>query len=347
MVADGLDFVLGVDTHRDEHALAVVAAASGAVVWEVAVAASRDGYAAALACAQERAPGARAWAIEGTGSYGKGLVRYLLEAGERVVEVERPRRRGRQARQKTDALDARRAARSLAAEDKPALPRALGAREALRVSASVRAGAVAARTSALNQLRALLVSCPEPLRAELRGLTRARLLARCRRLEPDAGDDLELAATKRALQLLATRIEALNSEQRELERALRTLSTQLAPRLLAEQGVGPVGAAQTLLSWSHPGRLRNEAAFARLSGTAPIPASSGKTIRHRLDRGGDRKLNAALHQIVVTRRKHDPRTIAYIERRRSEGKTDREINRCLKRYLARHLYRLLENTAAP
>ena len=199
-----------------------------------------------------------------------------------------------------------------------------------------------ARTRALNQLRALLVTCPEPLRSELRGLTRARLLARCRTLDPESGDDLELQATKRALQLLATRIEALASEKRELERTLLTLSTQLAPELLAEQGIGPVGATQTLVSWSHRGRVRNEAAFARLGGAAPIPASSGKTIRYRLDRGGDRKLNTALHQIVVTRRKHDPRTIAYVERRRSEGKTDREINRCLKRYLARHLYRLLE-----
>jgi transposase len=346
MVADEVDFVLGVDTHRDEHALAVVTGASGAVVGELCVRADRGGYAAALAFAQERAPGARVWAIEGTGSYGKGLLRYLLEAGERVVEVERPRRQGRRAHHKTDALDARRAARSLSAEDKPALPRAPGAREALRVCASVRAGAVAARTSALNQLRALLVTCPEPLRAELRGLTRARLLARCRTLDQQTGDDLELAATKRALQLLATRIESLSAEQRELDRTLQTLSAQVAPSLLAEQGVGPVGAAQTLASWSHRGRVRNEAAFARLAGAAPIPASSGKTIRHRLDRGGDRKLNAALHQIVVTRRKYDPRTIAYVERRRSEGKTDREINRCLKRYLARHLYRLLEANAA-
>jgi transposase len=346
MLADELDFVLGVDTHRDEHALAVVARPSGAVVAELCVRADRDGYAAALAFARERARGVRVWAIEGTGSYGKGLLRSLLAAGERVVEVERPRRHGRQAGQKTDALDARRAARSLLAEDKPALPRAAGAREALRVSSSVRAGAVMARTSALNQLRALLVTCPEPLRAELRGLTRARLLTRCQTLDREPGDDLELAATKRALQLLATRIEALAREQRELEQTLRTLSAELAPRLQAEQGVGPIGAAQALISWSHPGRVRSEAAFARLAGTAPIPASSGKTIRHRLDRGGDRKLNTALHQIVVTRRKHDPRTIAYVERRRSQGKTDREINRCLKRYLARHLYRLLEASTA-
>ncbi len=347
MLADELDFVVGVDTHRDEHALALVACPSGVVVAETRVCAEQAGYAAALALARKRAPGARAWAIEGTGSYGKGLVRYLAAEGERVVEVERPRRQGRRQRQKTDVLDARRAARSLLGEELAALPRATGVREALRVSLSVRAGAVSARTSALNQLRALLVGCPEPLRAELRGLTRARLLARCRALEAEPVDDLELAATKRALQLLATRIESLGCELRELERALLTLSGRLAPQLLVEQGIGPVGAAQTLVSWSHKGRVRNEAAFARLAGAPPIPASSGKIIRYRLDRGGDRKLNAALHQIVITRRKHDPRTIAYVERRRSEGKTDREINRCLKRYLARHLYRLLEADAAP
>jgi transposase len=337
MLADELDFVIGVDTHRDGHALAVVACPSGARLREARVAADGGGYAAALALVREQAPDRRAWAIEGTGSYGKGLARYLLAQGERVLEVERPKRQGRQARLKSDRLDAVRAARSLLCEEKPALPRAAGEREALRVLLAVRSSAVAARKVALNQLRALLVTCPEPLRAELTGLTRARLVGRCRSLAPEREADVELAATLRALRLLALRIEALTAEQRELERELA---------LLTKRGIGPIGAAQTLVSWSHRGRFTSEAAFARLAGAPPIPASSGQTIRYRLDRGGDRKLNAVLHQIVISRRKHDPQTIAYIQRRRREGKTEREAIRCLKRYIARHLFRLLEANPA-
>ena len=345
MLADELDFVVGVDTHRDEHAFALVACPSGACLAEAAFAANGDGYGAALALARERAPGRRAWAIEGTGSYGKGLARSLAEQGERVLEVERPRRSGVRGRAKSDRLDAVRAARSLLAEERPALPRAAGRRESLRVLLQVRTSAVSARRVALNQLRALLVTCPEPLRAELRSLTRARLLRRCRGLTPERVDEPELAGTLLALRLLAARIESLSSETRELERELHAQVEQIAPALLDERGIGPIGAAQALVSWSHKGRFRSEAAFARLAGAPPIPASSGKTVRHRLDRGGDRKLNGVLHQAVITRRKHDPRTIAYIERRRREGKSEREAIRLLKRYVARHLFRLLEETA--
>ena len=342
MLADGLDFVIGVDTHRDEHAVAVVASPSGARVAETRISANERGYAAAFALAVEQAPGRRAWAIEGTGSYGKGLTRYLAGQDEQVLEVERPKRQGRQGRAKSDRLDALRAARALLADEKPALPRAAGRRESLRVLLQVRSSAVEARKVALTQLRALLVTCPESLRSQLAPLTRARLLARCRRLAPERETDPELKATLRALRLLARRIDALSLEERELGRELLALAEQIAPALLAERGIGPIGAAQTLVSWSHKGRFRSEAAFARLAGAPPIPASSGQTIRHRLDRGGDRKLNSVLHQAVVSRRKHDPETIAYIERRRSEGKTDREAIRCLKRYLARRLFRLLE-----
>ena len=144
------------------------------------------------------------------------------------------------------------------------------------------------------------------------------------------------------MRLLAVRIEALTLEERTLKREIRALVRELAPRLLAEPGLGPIAAAHVLLAWSHKGRLRSEAAFARLAGAPPIPASSGKVVRHRLDRGGDRKLNRALHAIILTRRRTDPETIAYIQRRVSEGKSDREAVRCLKRYLARSLFRQLE-----
>jgi transposase len=148
-----------------------------------------------------------------------------------------------------------------------------------------------------------------------------------------------------ALRAIARRVLQLTAEERELAGEIERLSGKLAPQLLDQPGVGPHSAAQLILSWSHPGRIRSEAAFARLAGAAPIPASSGQTIRYRLDRSGDRKLNRALHLILVTRKRTHPATIAYIERRLQEGKTRREATRCLKRYLARNLYRLLEHGA--
>lgn len=347
MLADELDYVIGVDSHCDLHALAFLASPSGARVLEAELTADEQGYTAALALAAEHAPGAREWAIEGTGAYGKGLARHLQARGERVYESERPRRARGRGRGKSDALDARQAAQVLLAGEQLARPRAAGAREALRCLLSIRESAIQARRCALNQLRALLVTCPEPLREELRSLTRARLLARCRRLRARATSEVELAGTILCLRMLATRIEELTREERELGRKLRALVEREAPVLLRERGVGPISAAHILVSWSHKGRLRSEACFARLGGAPPIPASSGKSVRHRLDRGGDRKLNRALHQIVVSRRRCDPRTAAYIARRVSEGKSEREAIRCLKRYLARHLFRVLEAMPEP
>jgi transposase len=344
MLADQLDYVVGVDPHRDEHALGVVEVRSGVVVFETSVAADGGGYADALRLAETHAPGRRAFAVEGTGSYGAGLTRFLTCNGERVLEVGRLPRQRRGAG-KTDALDAVRAARSVLAQDRPATPRSNGEREALRALMAAREGAVNAKRAGLCQLRDLLVTTPEPLRAELRPLTRARLLGRLAATRPERRQDPELRGALLALRSVARRVQQLIGEERELAREIEALTRKLAPQLLDQPGVGPLLAAQVVLSWSHKGRIRNEAAFARLAGVAPIPASSGRTIRYRLDRSGDRQLNRALHQILVTRRRiHEP-TIAYIERRTSDGKTRREANRCLKRYLARSLYRLLENGA--
>jgi transposase len=345
MLADEVDFVIGVDTHRDAHALAVVAAATGAVVVvERSLAASPGGYRGLLGLAEVHAPGARAFAIEGTGSYGAGLARFLSERGERVLEVERPQR-ARRARGKSDALDAVRAARALLGDERLATPRAGGERAALQALVSTREGALAARRSALCQLRALIVTAPVDLREQLRSLTRARLLRRCAAMR--ASGARERRGTRLALRLLARRILVLTAEERALEREIAALVEELAPPLLAEPGVGPITAAQLLVAWSHRGRLRSEAAFARLAGAPPIPASSGMVVRHRLDRGGDRQLNRALHTIVVSRRKHHAPTIAYIDRRLAEGKSVRDAIRCLKRYLARSLYRLLEAMPQP
>ena len=344
MLADQLDYVVGVDPHRDSHALAIVHVLSGAVVVETTVAASSDGYAQALKLVEVHASGRRAFAVEGTGSFGAGLTRFLTGRGERVLEVSRLRRE-RRSGGKTDALDAIRAARSVLAQKRPATPRAGGERQALQALVAAREGAVNAKCAGLSQLRDLLVTTPEPLRSELRPLTPARLLKRLAATRPDGRRDPELRGTLLALRSIARRVLQVTAEERELAREIETIIRKLAPQLLDQPGVGPHSAAQLILSWSHRGRIESEAAFARLAGAAPIPASSGQTVRYRLDRSGDRKLNRALHMILVTRKRSHPATIAYIQRRIEEGKTRREATRCLKRYLARSLYRLLEHGA--
>jgi transposase len=341
MVADQLDYVVGVDTHLDEHVLAVVAAPSGAVVGRRSVRASARGYAAALQFAAEAASGARVWAIEGAGHYGAGFARFLAGRGEVVLEVSRTPRAERRLRGKDDLLDAVRIARAALASERLALPRSGERREALRLLLIARRSAVDVRREALGQLRGVIVTAPDGLREELRTLPVGKLLARCSHLRRSSAMSTDEVATRLVLRSLARRIQAATVEAAELERELLAHVRALAPRLLDESGVGPIVAAQLLVAWSHRGRLRSEACFARLAGVAPVPASSGKTARHRL-RGGDRHLNRAHHTIVLHRRQHDPATRDYIARRIAEGKTRRDATRLLKRYLARHLYRLLQ-----
>ena len=342
MLADELDYVIGVDTHRDEHVLAAVVAPAGAIVARQAVAANARGYRETLRFAEQYAPGRRAWAIEGTGSYGAGLARSLAARGEAVLEISRTLRAERRLGGKNDSLDAARTARAALASETLALPRAGERREALRLLLIARRSAVDVRREALTQLRSVIVTAPDRLREQLRGLPVAKLLKRCSRLRRSRSQTADELATKLVLRSLARRIEAATLEADELEHELLGHVCALAPALLDEPGVGPIVAAQLIVAWSHPGRLRSEACFARLAGVAPVPASSGKTTRHRLSRGGDRQLNRALHTIILNRQRTDPTTRAYIQRRTSEGKTRREAVRCLKRYLARHLYRQLE-----
>jgi transposase len=341
MLADELDYVLGVDTHCDRHVLAVVTAPAGAVVAGSAAPTNGRGYRELLRVAERHAPGRRAWAIEGTGSYGAGLARYLAGRGETVLELSRTPRAERRLRGKDDELDALRTARAALASQTLALPRAGEQREALRLLLLARRSAVDVRREALTQLRAVIVTAPDQLRDEFRELPEGKLLDRCSRLRRTtaAADKL---ATRLVLRSLARRVQAATSEAAELEQEIAALVYVLAPALLDEPGVGPIVAAQLLVSWSHRGRLRSEACFARLAGVAPVPASSGQTVRHRLSRGGDRQLNRALHTIALHRRQHDPATKDYIARRVAEGKSAREATRLLKRYLARRLYRLLQ-----
>ena len=316
------------------------------VVFETSVAADSGGYADALALAETHAPGRRAFAVEGTGSYGAGLTRFLTGNGERVFEVGRlPRER--RSGGKTDALDAVRAARAVLAQERPATPRSNGEREALRALMAAREGAVNAKRAGLCQLRDLLITTPEPLRAELRPLTRARLLARLAATRPQRRQDPELRGALLALRSVARRIQQLTAEERELAREIKTLTEKLAPQLLDQPGVGPLLAAQVVLSWSHKGRIRAKQRSPASPASPRSPPPQDRRSATDSTAAATDKLNRALHQILVTRRRIHQPTIAYIERRISEGKTRREANRCLKRYLARSLYRLLENGAPP
>jgi transposase len=226
-----------------------------------------------------------------------------------------------------------------------AIPRAGETQEALRVLLLARRSAVDVRRLALVQLRSVVVTAPESLREELRHLPVGQLLRRCSRFRRSSSRTPDELAIVLVLRALARRIQAATAEANLLEREILGHVRALVPELLNEPGVGPIVAAQLLVTWSHRDRVRNEAAFARLAGVAPIPASSGQTIRHRLSRGGDRQLNRALHTVILHRRQHDPATRDYIARRVAEGKSTRDATRILKRYLARHLYRVMQNAS--
>jgi len=207
-----------------------------------------------------------------------------------------------------------------------------------------REGAILSRTRAITHLHALVVNAPEGIRNQLRKLSTDDLLERCARLRTGPSQSIEHRSTIAALRSTARRALACEAEAGDLESGLELIVTRVAPELLAEPGVGVMSAARLLNAWSHQGRIRSEAAFASLAGVSPIPASSGQTVRHRLNRSGDRQLNRALHTIVLSRLQHHPETRAYAERRRGEGRTAREIKRCLKRFAARGLFRLLERS---
>lgn len=345
-LAELVDVVIGVDTHKHTHTAAVIDAVTGAVLEERTVATDPDGYGELVAMA-DRHSGLRAWSIEGTGGYGAGLNRHLNGVDELVIELDRPNRAARRNGAKSDALDAVRAGREALARDQFAQPRAGGERAALAVLMAARRSAVDASTVAQRQLHSLVIAAPEALRARFRGQSTPVMVTIAARLRRNGSWDLETTTYATVLRDLGRRIKAMQAEATTHERDILAIIKSWRPDLLAEQGVGPIVAAVVLCAWSHAGRCRNEAAFASLAGVAPIPASSGQTTRHRLNRCGDRQLNRALHTIVLSRLRYDPTTRAYAERRRAEGKTEREIKRCLKRYIARDLYKLLENPPSP
>lgn len=318
-------------------------ARTGGVLARATVSTDPDGYAELLGVAEAHS-GLRAWALEGAGGYGAGLARYLAEIEELVVELDRPARARRHAGAKSDAIDAERAAREALGRTRLAQPKTGPQRAAVAMHLTARRAAVEAATAAQRQLRALVITAPEAVRARFRGQSTTVMVTTATRLRPaTASGDVEVREALSVLRTLARRITFLTEEADEHERAIRGLVRSWRPDLLDVSGVGPIVAGTVLAAWSHPGRVRDDAAFAMLAGVAPIPASSGKTTRYRLNRSGDRQLNRALHTVVLSRLRYDPETRAYAERRRAQGKTDRDIKRCLKRYVARQLHRQLEN----
>ena len=347
MLAEQVEVVIGVDTHKHTHTAAVVSAATGSVLAEKTVTADPAGYQALVEFAEQHGM-LRAGAMEGSGGYGAGLAVHLAQRDELVVELDRPKRPARKAGAKSDPIDAVRAARDALARTHLAQPRAGAQRAALQMLLTARRAAVDAAVDGQSQLHALVVTAPEQVRARFRGLSTRALIADAGRLRPaHYARDVHVFTAMTTLKAVACRVQALEDEAAEHEKVIRKIVSAWRPDLLALTGVGPIVAATVLAAWSHTGRCRDDAAFAMLAGTAPIPASSGKTVRHRLNRSGDRQLNRAIYTIVLTRLRLDPVTHTYVERRRAQGKTDREIRRCLGRYVTRQLYRQLETQPSP
>lgn len=335
----------GVDTHLDVHVAAALDAIGGLLGVE-SFPANADGYRRLLRWLQSFGT-VVVVGVEGTGSYGVGLTRHLHARGVRVVEVDRPNRQERRRAGKSDPLDAIEAARAaLSGRATGEAKSRNGSVEAIRVLRVARSSARKDRVRALNQLRSLISTAPEELRRELRGLSIFRLVNKVVGLRPNGRTDV-LNATKLALRSLARRVRDIDAEIAELDAVLRPLVAETAPDLMTRPGVGPdTAGALVVAAGDNPDRLRNERTFAHLCGASPLDASSGKQLRHRLNRGGDRMANAALWRIVMVRMSTDPKTQRYVERRCKDGLTKPEAMRCLKRYVAREVFYYLPRQVA-
>ncbi|WP_433385347.1 IS110 family transposase [Actinoplanes sp. CA-142083] len=343
------DVVGGVDTHLDTHTAAVIDLV-GRVLGTEQFPATAAGYQALLAWMRGHG---RLWrvGVEGTGVYGAGLARRLRAAAVEVIEVDRPDRKTRRSQGKSDPIDAIAAAKTALAGERTGLPKQRdGQVEALRHLRLARRSAIDQRADTQRQIKALIVTADDQLRARLRELSVKELIGTCANLRPDRADAASPAtATKIALRSPARRHQHLTAEITDLDSLLKPLVAAINPALTAAHGVGTDIAGQLLVTvGQNHQRLTSEAAFAMLCGVAPIPASSGKTRRHRLNRGGDRQANAALHRVAIVRLRSDPNTRAYAQRRTKDGLSKKEIIRCLKRYIARELYQLITtNTHEP
>jgi transposase len=344
---DGVVFG-GIDTHKDIHVAALLNGA-GMVLGTAEFPTTRAGYRQLLGWMGAAGPIARV-GVEGTGSYGAGICRELSAAAVGVVEVNRPDRSQRRRRGKSDVLDAVAAAEAARTGQRIAIPKSRdGQVEALRMLRLTRASAVKARTEAWQQVDQLLVTAPEGLRDRLRGLPKMELIRLCAAWRPNRRDAADpLVATRIGLKKLARRYLLLDEEIHDSDILLDGMVAELAPQLLAAFGIGTETAGQILVTvGDNPDRVHSEAAFAMLCGVAPLPASSGKTQRHRLNRGGDRQANRALHVIATTRKRWDVRTQAYLKKKTAQKHTEREATRCLKRHIAREVYYLLKPALTP
>jgi transposase len=339
--------ILGVDTHADTH-VAVALDGLGRRLGSKTVSATDAGYAALVAWAEGFGRLDRV-GVEGSGSFGVGLARFLRARGVPTVEVNRPNRQHRRRFGKHDTADAEAAARAVQAKSATGEPKSAdGPAEMVRTLQLVRRSALKARTQAANQLRALLVTAPEELKTGLLGLSTAKLVAKAARFRSGGLPEDLRASTKLAMRSVARRYQQLSEEIAELEEQIARLVSEAVPALTSLRGVGTDTAASLLLAvGDNPERLKSEASFARLCGVAPVAASSGKTTRHRLNRGGNRDANRALHVLALGRMSWDERTREYVAKRTAEGKSKREILRCLKRYLAREVYRVLVAAGTP
>jgi transposase len=337
----------GVDTHLDTHTAACVDHL-GRLLAHAQFPATSDGEKELLAWLRDFGDLA-AVGVEGTGSYGAGLARHLASQEVHVVEVSRPNRQTRRQRGKSDPLDAEAAARTVLARTATGTPKSrTGIVESIRVLRTTRTGAIKARTAASNTLRHLVITAPEPLRTQLAALTTDQLVDTAATLRATGDLTNPVQATKTALRRLARRCQYLTGEITDADTQLRALTHQAAPQLLERCGVGPETAGQLLTTaGDNPNRLHNNAAFAALCGTSPVPIASGRTHRVRLNRGGDRQANKALHTIALVRMRHHEPTRTYVQRRRAEGKTTKEIIRCLKRAICRELLPLITQALTP
>jgi transposase len=336
----------GVDTHKDLHVAAIVDAADAVIATE-SFSTTRAGYRALLRWMRAHGDIARV-GVECTGSYGAGLLRHLDAAGIEVLEVTAGDKADRRRRGKDDTIDAENAAHAAFARVRTVTPRARdGMVESLRVLKVARKTAISSRRIALQMIQTQIISAPEEVRDQLRNLTRMQLIRTLAASRPDmTGFRDPVTATRIALKSLARRYLELHDEIADLEVLMHALVDELGPDLLELTGVGYESAAQLLLTaGDNPSRLSSESSFAMLCGAAPLPASSGQTTRHRLNRGGDRAANSALHMIAISRWRIDPATQAYVARKRAAGHSNAEILRCLKRYIAREIYYHLRDHA--
>lgn len=334
--------VAGIDTHKFTHHVAVVDHL-GRGVADRQFDTTEVGHAELVRFLQAHGPVDRV-GVEGTGSYGAGIARILTAAGFVVLEVVRQNRQARRLHGKSDPIDARQAAMSVLAGTGSTVPKSGdGQVESLRILMSERRSAIKAKTQAINQIQALLVTSAEPVRTAYRSLSGDKLIDTLTRSRPGASGLDPAHVARVSLKRLAIRHSAMSAEIAAIDEQLEALVRSVNPRLLSLNGVGVVTAAVLLsAAGDNPERLASKGAFAALAGVAPIPASSGQRVRHRLSRGGNRYANNALHRIVLLRMRHrEPRTMVYFARRRSEGLTDRDIMRCLKRHIANEVYAAL------